>query len=99
MDLIDKIDELNQNIDNEDTKKEAIILKHKLTRLAYIWLITSSIILVLSFAAFIILVLLGLTNYNSIILFSIIPFIFMVLSVFGIFFGVSYKRLKNEINL
>lgn len=99
MDLIDKINELNQNIDNEDTKKEAIILKHRLTKLAYICLITSSSILVLSFVTFIILVFLGLTNYNSIILFSIIPFVFMVLSVFGIFFGVSYKRLKNEINI
>lgn len=99
MDIEDKIDELNDNIDNEETRKEAILLKNKLTKLSYVWLITSSSLFIISFISFIVLLIIGLRSYSSIILFSIIPFVFMVLSIFGIFFGTTYKRLKNEINL
>ncbi len=99
MDIEDKIEQINLNIDDEQTKKEAILLKNSLTKKALLWLITSSTLFSLSFIAFIILLILGLTNYNAIILFSIVPFVIMVLSIFGIFFGVIYKRLKNEINL
>ena len=99
MDIEERIDEINSNLDNDEIKKEAIILKKKLHKKALIYLITSSIIFTISFISFIVLLIMGLRSYNSTILFSIIPFVLMVLSIFGIFFGVTYKRLKNEINV
>ena len=99
MDLEEKIDAINSNLDNDEIKKEAILLKNKLHKKSLIYLITSSIILVLSFVSFIVLLILGLRSFNATILFSIIPFVLMVLSAFGILFGVTYRRLKNEINV
>ncbi len=99
MDIEARIEEINSNIDNDEIKKEAQILKEKLHKKALIYLITSSIVLVLSFNSFIVLFIIGLRSFNSTILFSIIPFVLMVLSIFGVFFGVTYNRLKNEINI
>lgn len=97
MDYEEIIADLNSDIDNPETKKEAKELQDKLKKKSLILLILSSSILGLSFIGFIILLVIGLRSYNSTILFSIIPFVLMVLSTFGIFFGVGYNSLSKSI--
>ena len=99
MDLEEKIDELNDNLENDETKKEAIILKHKLKIKSLILLITFSIIFVISISTFITLMVIGLKSFNDTILYSIIPFIITVCSIFGIFYGVAYYKLYKSLNV
>lgn len=97
MDYEEIIANLNSDIDDQDSQREAKELQNKLKKRGYMYLYISSSILALAFIAFIVLLILGLRSLNATILFSIIPFIFMVLSIFGIFFGVSYKTLSKQI--
>ena len=99
MDLENKIDELNSNLENDETKKEAIILKHKLKMKSLTILIASSIIFLASITTFIILMIIGLKSFDNTILYSIIPFILTICSIFGIFYGMNYYRLYKSINI
>ncbi|RIA75766.1 hypothetical protein EI71_01173 [Anaeroplasma bactoclasticum] len=97
MDYEEIITQLNFDLDNPESQKEAKELKNKLHKKALILLLSSSILIGLSLIAFIILLIIGIRSYNETILFSIIPFIIMVISIFGLFFGVSYKALAKSI--
>ena len=97
MDYEEIILNLNSDIEDIENQKEAKELKNKLKKRGNIYLYTSSSILIISLVVFIILLVLGLRSFNTTILFSIIPFVIMVLSIFGIFFGVSYKTLAKSI--
>ena len=97
MDYEELITQLNLDLDNKESQKEAKILKAKLERKSFILLLLSSILIGLSLIAFIVLLILGLRSLNATILFSIIPFVIMVISIFGLFFGVSYRALAKSI--
>lgn len=99
MDLEERIDELKSNLENDETKKEAIILKHKLKIKSLTILIASSIIFLTSITIFIILMIIGLKSFDDTILYSIIPFMLTVCSIFGIFYGMNYYRLYKSINI
>ena len=97
MDYEELITQLNLDLDNKESQEEAKILKAKLERKSLILLLLSSILIGLSLITFIILLILGLKSFNETILFSIIPFVLMVISIFGLFFGVSYRTLAKSI--
>lgn len=97
MDYEELITQLNLDLDNKESQEEAKILKAKLERKSFILLLLSSIFIGLSLITFIILLILGLKSFNETILFSIIPFVLMVFSIFGLFFGVSYRALAKSI--
>ena len=99
MDYEELITQLNLDLDNKESQEEAKILKAKLKRKSFILLLLSSIFIGLSLITFIILLILGLKSFNETILFSIIPFVLMVISIFGLFFGVSYRTLAKSIIL
>ena len=99
MDYEEIILNLNSDTDDLDNQHEAKELKAKLKKRGYMYLYISSSLLVISFIGFIVLLIIGLRSLNETILFSIIPFVIMVLSIFGIFFGVSYKTLANQIKI
>lgn len=99
MDYEELITQLNLDLDNKESQEEAKILKAKLERKSFILLLLSSILIGLSLITFIILLILGLKSFNETILFSIIPFVLMVISIFGLFFGVSYRALAKSIIL
>ena len=99
MDYEELITQLNLDLDNKESQEEAKILKAKLERKSLILLLLSSILIGLSLITFIILLILGLKSFNETILFSIIPFVLMVISIFGLFFGVSYRTLAKSIIL
>ncbi len=97
MDYEELITQLNLDLDNKESQEEAKILKAKLERKSFVLLLLSSIFIGLSLITFIILLILGLKSFNETILFSIIPFVLMVFSIFGLFFGVSYRALAKSI--
>lgn len=97
MDYEEIIDQLNLDIDNPEAQKEASLLKDKLSKKGFAFLLSSIILLCISFVTFITLLIIGLMSYNKTILFSIIPFITMFCSIFGIFYGVSYRALSKKI--
>lgn len=97
MDYEELITQLNLDLDNKERQEEAKILKDKLHKKSLILLLLSSILIGLSLITFIILLILGLKSFNETILFSIIPFVLMVISIFGLFFGVSYRALAKSI--
>ena len=97
MDYEELITQLNLDLDNKESQEEAKILKAKLHKKSFILLLLSSILIGLSLIAFIVLLILGLRSFNATILFSIIPFVIMVISIFGLFFGVSYRALAKSI--
>ena len=97
MDYEELITQLNLDLDNKESQEEAKRLKAKLERKSFILLLLSSILIGLSLIAFIVLLILGLRSLNATILFSIIPFVIMVISIFGLFFGVSYRALAKSI--
>ena len=97
MDYEELITQLNLDLDNKESQEEAKRLKAKLHKKSFILLLLSSILIGLSLIAFIALLILGLRSLNATILFSIIPFVIMVISIFGLFFGVSYRALAKSI--
>lgn len=97
MDYEEIITQLNFDTDNEEAQKEAKKLKAKLYKRSLILLISSSTLVLLSLITFIVLLVIGLKSLNETILFSIIPFVIMVVSIFGLFFGVSYRSLSKSI--
>ncbi len=97
MDYEEIITQLNFDLDNPESQKEAKELKSKLHKKSLILLVSSSILIGLSLIAFIILLVLGIKSLNETILFSIVPFVIMVISIFGLFFGVSYRALAKSI--
>ena len=99
MDYEELITQLNLDLDNKESQEEAKRLKAKLERKSFILLLLSSILIGLSLITFIVLLILGLRSLNATILFSIIPFVIMVISIFGLFFGVSYMALAKSIIL
>ena len=99
MDYEELITQLNLDLDNKESQEEAKRLKAKLHKKSFILLLLSSILIGLSLIAFIALLILGLRSFNATILFSIIPFVLMVISIFGLFFGVSYRALAKSIIL
>jgi len=97
MDYEELITQLNLDLDNKESQEEAKRLKTKLHKKSFILLLLSSILIGLSLITFIVLLILGLRSLNATILFSIIPFVIMVISIFGLFFGVSYRALAKSI--
>lgn len=97
MDYEEIITQLNFDTDNPESQKEALELKNKLYKKSLILLVSSSILIGLSLIAFTILLVLGIKSLNETILFSIVPFVIMVISIFGLFFGVSYRALAKSI--
>jgi len=97
MKLEDKIEYLNDNIENEEIKKEALFLKQKLHKKGNIFFLVGLIGNIISFIVLVTISIIfiikkELSLYNLIPLFLILPF--SILTIVGVF----YKNLSQSIN-
>lgn len=93
------VEQLNLEIDSEESQLKAKEIKKKLHKIGLILFITSISLTVISLVLFFYLMIAGLRTLNPTLLYSIIPFAVMVFSIFGIIFGYSYLRLAKQVIL
>ena len=98
MKLEEKIEYYNENLDNPDIRKEALLYSTKLKKIGNILFILGIIFTSISFITFITLTIIFLIK-KELSLFQIIPLTLMLLFSIMIFVGIFYKKISQTIIL
>lgn len=98
MKLEDKIEYYNENLDNPEIKKEALLYSKKLKRIGNILFIFGIIFTTISFVTFVTLTIIFIVKKELSAL-QLIPLSLMIIFSIMIFVGIFYKKISQAIIL
>ena len=98
MKLEDKIEYYNENLDNPEIKKEALLYSKKLKKIGNILFIIGIIFTTISFVTFVTLTIIFIVKKELSAL-QLIPLSLMIIFSIMIFVGIFYKKISQAIIL